>query len=143
MTKRRFTRTVAATATAVALTLGVGAWAVTPAGATAPAQSSGKAKVEVGDNYFEPDELEVPAGTRVTWKNEGKILHNVKPVKGDKWGTSSLTKGKSYSYRFKKPGKYAYYCTFHGSPTGGQRGVIVVTKPAPPTTTTTTAAPTG
>jgi plastocyanin len=95
-----------------------------------------KAAIEVGDNFFKPAEVEVAAGTVVTWTNKGKILHNVVPVKGSAWGTKALTKGKSYSYRFKKPGRYAYYCSFHGSPNSGQRGVIVVTKPEPPTTTT-------
>jgi len=142
MTRRPFTRTVAATVAAGALALGVGGLGLAPAGAStatsAAAQSSGTAKVEVGDNFFKPQDLEVTAGTKVTWSNEGKVLHNVTPVKKGKWkGTAALTKGKSYSYRFKKPGTYKYYCTFHGSPTGGQHGSIVVTKPAPPTTTTT------
>ena len=146
MTRRpftRFTRTTAAAVATAVLALGLGALAGAPAGAAAPTQTSGKATVEVGDNFFEPDELEITAGTKVTWKNEGKVLHNVVPVKKGKWkGTSSLTKGKSYSYTFKKAGKYAYYCSFHGSPTGGQRGTIVVAKAAPATTST-TAAPTG
>jgi plastocyanin len=59
----------------------------------------------------------------------------VRPNKGKKFGTNELPRGKSYSYTFKKPGTYAYYCTFHGSPGGGQHGTIVVT-PAPTTTTT-------
>lgn len=130
----RFSRAVAATIGATALVTGLGLSGIGPAAAAAPAQSSGKATVEVGDNFFKPTELEVTAGTKVSWKNKGKILHNVKPVKGDKWGTKALTKGDTYTYRFKKPGTYAYYCTFHGSPTSGQRGTIVVKAAAPPTT---------
>jgi plastocyanin len=125
-----------------ALVLGIGLSSVGTAGAAVPAQSSGSSKVQVKDNFFQPDELEVTAGTKVTWTNKGKVLHNVHPVKGAKWGTKALVKGKSYSYTFKKPGAYAYYCTFHGSPSGGQRGTIVV-KAAPPVTTTTTVAATG
>jgi plastocyanin len=121
------------------LAVGAGALLGAPAGAAVPEKSTPKAKIEVGDNFFEPDEVEIAAGTKVVWKNEGKILHNVTPVKGDKWGTKALAKGKSYAFKFKKPGKYAYYCSFHGSPGAGQHGVIVVTKPAPPTTTTTSA----
>jgi plastocyanin len=139
--RSRITRTIATAATVGALALGVGATSVGTAGASTAAQTSGTAKVEVGDNFFKPQDLEVTAGTKVTWRNEGKVLHNVMPVKKGKWkGTSALTKGKSYSFRFKKPGTYKYYCTFHGSPTGGQHGSIVVTKAAPPTTTTTVAA---
>ncbi len=141
----RVTRAAAATVSAVVLLAGIGFAGSAPAGAAAPAQTasgktSAKASVEVGDNFYKPVELEVTAGTKVTWTNKGKILHNVIPVKGDKWGTKALVKGKTYSYKFKKPGTYAYYCSFHGSPTGGQRGTIVVKAAAPVTTTTTTTA---
>ena len=142
MTRGPFTRTIAATVAAGALALGVGGLGLAPAGASTAAQTSGTAKVEVGDNFFKPQDLEITAGTKVTWTNEGKVLHNVTPVKKGKWtGTGALTKGKSYSFKFKKPGTYKYYCTFHGSPTGGQHGSIVVTKAAPPTTTPPTTAP--
>lgn len=104
--------------------------------------STPKVKVKVGDNFFDPEEVEVSAGTKVVWKNTGRVLHNVQPAKGDAWGTKSLTRGKKYVHRFTKPGRYAYYCSFHGSPTGGQRGVIVVT-PAAETPATTTTTPAG
>ena len=129
---RKAALVVSATALAATTFGATGVVGSAPAGA----QTSGSAKVDVGDNFFRPEDLEIVAGTKVTWKNNGKILHNVTPNKGKKFGTSSLGKGKSYSYTFKKPGKYAYYCSFHGSPGGGQHGTIVV-KPAPPTTTTT------
>jgi plastocyanin len=128
----RFGRKVALVASAVAVsaTIAVGSGGLAPAGA----QSSSGA-VTVGDNYFKPQDIEVTAGTKVTWSNKGKIIHSVTPNKGKKFGTKSLARGKSYSYTFKKPGKYPYYCTFHGSPGGGQHGTITVT--AAPTTTTT------
>lgn len=136
MTRTRFTRTIAAAIAAGALALGVGAATAAPVAA----QSGGTAKVEVGDNFFKPEDLEVVAGTKVTWTNDGKVLHNITPVKKGKWtGTSALSKGKKYSFTFKKPGTYAYYCSFHGSPTGGQHGQIVVTKATPATTAPTTA----
>ena len=129
----RITRKAALVVSAVVLAAAgaVGAFGTLPAGA----QSSGSGKVTVGDNYFKPDDLEVTAGTKVTWTNQGKILHSVTPNKGKRFGTKELSRGKSYSYKFKKPGTYAYYCTFHGSPGKGQHGTIVV-KAAPTTTTT-------
>jgi plastocyanin len=136
---RRITRLLGVTATALALGVGVSA---PRAGAAAPAQSSGTVKIDVGDNFYKPVSTEITTGTKVTWRNTGKILHNVKPVKG-KWGTGSLTRGKSYSYTFKKPGKYVYYCTFHGSPNGGQRGTITVVPAPPPTTLPPPTAPAG
>ena len=124
-----------ASALAVSTMVAFGVLGVAPAGA----KSSGSAKVKVGDNYFKPDSVQVTAGTKVTWTNGGKILHSVKPNTGNAFGTKALARGKSYSYTFKKPGTYAYYCTFHGSPTSGQRGTIVVTA-APTSTTATTSA---
>ena len=135
---KRFTRTIAATVGVAILALGVGLVGAGPASAAAPAQTSGAATVAVGDNYFKPTDLEITAGTKVTWKNEGKILHNVTAVKG-KFGTKALTKGSTYAYKFKKPGTYAYYCSFHGSSTGGQHGTITVVAARPPTTPPTTA----
>jgi plastocyanin len=120
---------VSALALATATTFG--ALSAAPAGA----QSSSSGQVTVGDNYFKPGEIDVTAGTKVTWTNKGKIIHSVTPNKGKAFGTKSLARGKKYSFTFKKPGTYAYYCTFHGSPGSGQHGTIVVT--AAPTTTTT------
>ena len=120
---------VSALALASATTFG--ALGAVPAGA----QSSSSGQVTVGDNYFKPGEIDVTAGTKVTWTNKGKIIHSVTPNKGKLFGTKALSRGKKYSYTFKKPGTYAYYCTFHGSPGSGQHGTIVVT--AAPTTTTT------
>jgi plastocyanin len=129
----RLSRKVAlvVSAAAVSATIALGAVGVAPAGA----QSSGSGQVTVGDNFFKPADVEVTAGTKVTWKNTGKVLHSVTPDKGKKFGTKELSRGKTYSYTFKKPGTYAYYCSFHGSPGKGQHGTIVVS--AAPTTTTT------
>jgi plastocyanin len=118
-------------AAALAAAMALGALGAGPANA----QSSGSSKVTVGDNFFKPDDVEITAGTKVTWTNTGKILHSVTPNKGKKFGAKELPRGKSYSYTFKKPGTYAYYCVFHGSPNRGQHGTIVVQ--AAPTTTTT------
>lgn len=150
---QRVPRTIAAAVSAACLALGVGL-AAAPAGAAAKptptkqAPTSGTTKIEVGDNFYDPKDLEVPAGTKVTWTNTGKILHNVVSAKARakvKFGTKALTRGKSYSYKFKKPGKYVYYCSFHGSPSGGQRGTITVVPATPPTTVAppTTAPPAG
>jgi plastocyanin len=132
--------------TTIASGLGAAAFAVTvtaasfgaaaPASAAAPAQSSGKQKVTVGDNFFKPEDVEITAGTKITWVNKGKILHTVTPDKGKAYGKKALGKGKKYSYTFKKPGEYAYHCALHGAPGSGQHGTIVVKAAAAPTTTT-------
>jgi plastocyanin len=102
--------------------------------------------VTVGDNVFKPQSLEIDPGTRVKWVNKGRNLHNVLPNKGKLFGTQSLPSGKSYSFTFENPGKYAYYCSFHGGPNSGMFGTITVRgAPAggPTTTTAGGTAPTG
>jgi plastocyanin len=131
--RRALVMVVSATVLALTVTTSSG-----DARAAVPAQPSGKAKITIGDNFYRPDEIEITAGTKVVWTNKGKILHNVRPSQGKAFGTKAVSSGKSYSYRFKKPGEYAYYCSFHGSPTSGQRGTIIVTE-APATTSTTRA----
>ncbi len=40
-----------------------------------------------------------------------------------------LTAGQTYSHKFDKPGKYPYYCTFHGGKGGhNMAGVVNVTR---------------
>lgn len=106
-----------------------------PAVASTRAQAGTTVKVEAGDNYYKPKKLKVVAGTTVRWVNVGRVDHNVKPNKGKKFGTARLKPNKKYKFTFNKPGKYAYYCSFHGSPGHGQWGVVKV-DPAPPPSTT-------
>ncbi len=73
------------------------------------------------------------SGTRVTFVNEGRSAHNIKP--GDPnlaYDTSigvsaeKFAPGASYSYTFTKSGVFPIYCSLHGTPTAGMNGVIVV-----------------
>jgi plastocyanin len=134
---------VSAMVIAVVIAVPVAGATVGAASAAPTAKSSGtakaKVKVKVGDNFFKPKEIEVVAGTKVVWTNKGRILHTVTPDKGKAYGIKKLGTGSTYSYKFKKPGEYAYYCALHGSPGSGQYGTIVVTEAPPPTTTTSSA----
>jgi plastocyanin len=133
----RVQRIVASVVGAAILSVPVVMGTMSSAGAAVNAQSKDKAKVTIGDNFFKPKEIEVVAGTKVVWTNKGKILHNVQPDEGKAFGTKRVASGDKYSFTFKKPGEYGYYCSFHGSPNSGQFGTIVVTEAA----TTTTATP--
>lgn len=78
---------------------------------------------------FEPGDLSVPAGTRVTWRNDEVIGHTVTsgPVTGvdattglrsgqtpdGKFDSPLATKGATFSYTFDSPGTYSYYCAIH------------------------------
>jgi plastocyanin len=92
----------------------------------ASALSQENAKVIITNNKFEPKELTVKAGSEVTWENK-EGTHAVTADDGS-WTSSGLTAGKTYTHKFDKPGKYAYYCTFHGGKGGHEMsGVINVT----------------
>jgi plastocyanin len=87
------------------------------------------AQVDVVDNSFRPESIEVAAGTEIEWTNLGRSTHDVLPVEGDDWGVPSdaFEPEAVYRHRFTEPGTYAYYCSLHGTTTKGMVGSIVVT----------------
>jgi plastocyanin len=89
-------------------------------------KASEGAKVTITNNKFEPKTITVKAGSEVTWENQ-EGSHTVSADDGS-WNSGALTAGKTYSYKFDKPGKYPYYCGFHGSKGGHEMaGVVIVT----------------
>lgn len=100
-----------------------------------PPAPSGSA-LTIGDEFFAPASLTVPAGTTVTWSNKGKAPHTVTSDAG-LWDSGTLKPGQTYSFAFQGPGTYPYNCIFHG----GMVGKIIVSggapaqSPAPPTAT--------
>ena len=90
------------------------------------ALSQEQAKVIITNNKFEPKALTIKVGSEVTWENK-EGTHAV-TADDDSWTSSGLTAGKTYTRKFDKPGKYSYYCTFHGGKGGHEMsGVINVT----------------
>ncbi len=72
---------------------------------------------------FQPNVVEVPVGTTVTWINGDLIEHSVTQgntpgTPGGVWDSGFFTKGKSFSYKFDKPGEFKYFCARHNSMTG-------------------------
>ena len=70
------------------------------------------------DNFsFSPQNLVVPAGTKVTWINHDDIPHTVVAV--DKlFKSSPLDTDDSFSFTFTNPGTNAYFCSIHSHMTG-------------------------
>lgn len=87
-------------------------------------------RIDVPDNSFTPRDVEVDAGTEVTWSNIGRNEHNVVPDEDGAFegvDTADFQPGTSYSTTFDEPGTYGYHCTIHGAPgAAGQAGTIVV-----------------
>jgi plastocyanin len=79
------------------------------------------------DFEFDAAQVTVPAGTSVTWTNDGQAPHSATAVDGS-FDTGLYDGGESESITFDTPGTFAYYCELHGTPdgTGGMVGTLVV-----------------
>jgi plastocyanin len=106
----------------------------------APAESAdGAAVVEMNDQLaFEPKQIEVAPGDKVTWKNVGKVAHTVTadkskaadpsqvsiPAGTTEWDSGFVGEGESFSRTFRKRGTYRYVCIPHEG--AGMVGSVVV-----------------
>jgi plastocyanin len=86
--------------------------------------------VQVRNNFFDPDELEVVPGATVVWAwSSGGVTHNVTFTDGEQSGNQSSG---TYERTFEAAGSFPYHCTLHGSATSGMRGVVTVAEPSAP-----------
>jgi len=56
--------------------------------------------------------IQTCAGTTVTWTNQDNVPHSV-TFKNGMQDSGLLSQEQSFSYTFKTPGTYQYYCTVH------------------------------
>ena len=83
--------------------------------------------VSAADNSFTPRSLTVSAGTTVTWRNNGSMIHTVSADNGH-FNSGPIYPGQTFSHTFTTPGTYNYYCQPHGAPGGvGMSGSVSVT----------------
>ena len=61
---------------------------------------------------FQPKDITVKAGTKVTWTNMDTAPHTATASDGS-FDTGNLTTGQSASVTFTKAGDYAYFCAVH------------------------------
>ena len=87
--------------------------------------------VSMGDNFFQPVGMTVPAGTTVQWRNDGVLPHTVTSDPGAAlaFDSSIIRTGGTYSLTFDTPGSFAYHCDVHPEMTGA---VVVEAAAAPP-----------
>jgi plastocyanin len=108
-----------------------------PTGATEGAGSP--RVVDMNDQLaFAPKAITVSVGDKVTWRNVGSVAHTVTtnpgkasnpriasvPAGVKPWDSGFIDGGKSYSYTFRKPGTYRYFCIPHEN--AGMVGTVVV-----------------
>ena len=75
-------------------------------------QKSGETKVTIDNFSFTPQEITVQAGTTITWVNQDDVPHTV--VSNDnKFKSKALDTDDKFSFTFKDPGTYDYYCSVH------------------------------
>jgi plastocyanin len=100
-----------------ALALGAG---VTVLGAAAPGPSPSGVTVRLFQ--FTPGQIEVPAGTTVTWTNQDDIAHTVTSGtperREDRFDAALAGKGATVSVELREPGVYPYFCNRHQSMRG-------------------------
>lgn len=85
-------------------------------------QSPGAAAVDIVDNAFEPQQLEVAVGDTVEWTNTGEATHTVTFDDGPDSG--NLDSGATFSHTFEAAGDLGYVCSIHPN----MEGTVVVSE---------------
>ena len=91
---------------------------------TATAAWGQDASVSAIDNEFDPAEIDVSAGTTVTWTNEGESPHTVTASDGS-FDSGNLDPGDTFSHTFDQAGEFSYVCQYHEA--DGMVGAVTVT----------------
>ncbi len=77
--------------------------------------------VSMKNKKFDSNKITIKVGQTVKWENEDEHDHTVVADDGS-FKSENIGSGESYSFTFKKAGKYAYTCTYHPR----MKGTIVV-----------------
>ncbi len=81
--------------------------------------------VRILGSTFDPQILEVPLGSSVTWTSRDSILHTVTSGtfgRPDGRFDRELLGGATFTYAFTEPGRLSYYCRLHG----GMHATLIV-----------------
>jgi plastocyanin len=80
--------------------------------ASAPAGGGAGTAVEIKDRAFNPSDLSVKVGAKVTWTNNDSIGHTVTfDTGGNK--SDTLSNGATYDFTFTTAGTFPYHCSIH------------------------------
>ena len=71
---------------------------------------------------FDPADVEVAAGTTVTWTNDDGTPHRVK-ANDDSFDSEDMSQGDTFDHTFDTAGTFDYICAIHPS----MKGTVTVT----------------
>ncbi|HTQ99682.1 MAG TPA: cupredoxin family copper-binding protein [Candidatus Acidoferrum sp.] len=95
------------------MTLAAVALGLSAAVTAAPAEQI----IEIKDYQFVPQDVTVPAGTKLTWVNKDDAPHNI-VQKDIKLRSTALDTGDAWSFVVNESGTYTYFCSLHPEMTG-------------------------
>lgn len=87
----------------------------TPAEVGSPV--SGQANISINNFAFNPATLTVTKGTKVTWKNDQNVDHQVMSDTGA-FQSNPLSPGSTFEFTFNETGTFPYHCNIHPTMTG-------------------------
>jgi len=79
--------------------------------------AAGATTVKIDNFSFTPKSLTVKTGAAVTWINQDDVPHNVVSTE-KKFSSPVLDTDQNFTFTFREPGKYSYYCKIHPMMTG-------------------------
>jgi|HubBroStandDraft_6_1064221.scaffolds.fasta_scaffold280301_2 plastocyanin len=89
-----------------------------PRSVTAAQEKPGTTTVTIDNFSFAPMQLEIKAGTEVTWINKDDVPHTVVSDDHKLFKSRALDTDEKFSFTFKDPGTYEYFCSVHPKMTG-------------------------
>ena len=100
----------------------------TPSPAPTPSGASSSVVIpagaaSLGSRAYTPPDLNVRAGTTVTWMNTDRDPHTA-TSDAPAWNSGTIAAGRQFSFTFQTPGTFPYHCSFHP----GMVGKVVVTE---------------
>lgn len=75
----------------------------------------------LGNRAFMPGNLDVAAGTTVTWMNTDSVSHT-STSNATGWNSGIVSPGGQFSFAFQSAGTFSYHCAIHP----GMVGTVVV-----------------
>lgn len=82
-------------------------------------------QVDMPRSYrFEPEAIQIEAGTTVTWTNNDNFTHDVVLLEPEEIDIGVVEPGEQVTYTFENAGTYRYQCSFHPQQ---MQGVVHVT----------------